>query len=334
MSQPQVIVVGAGPAGTTTATLLAKQGISVRVLEKAIFPRWHIGESLLPADLPIFERLGFVPDKSNYVYKVGAEFINEETGDFALYRFDDALEGTPPHAWQVERARFDTDLATIAQDNGVEVQFGVKVRHIEISDERVSVEAVTDGGVTTHHARYLVDATGQDAFLGRRKRTIEPIKGFGVVAVATVFEDLDPAVTAELEEQGNIKILIREDGWGWVIPLRGRVSIGMVTQERGLGQAMLDEGIDESPLLTRLTQGATRGQTWVLRNFAYLNRDAYGRRWGCVGDAAAFLDPVFSSGVSLAMFGGQGVADVVGPAILEGQEDQPDLLEPHAIRMR
>jgi len=133
-----VLIVGCGPAGSTAANLLAQAGKSVRVLEREHFPRFHIGESLLPIDLPLFERLGLKVDGSAYHFKQGAEFWDERTGDFAFFSFADAMAGTPPSAWQVERAAFDHMLARQAQERGAQLQFGVTV-----SDMRADAEGVT-----------------------------------------------------------------------------------------------------------------------------------------------------------------------------------------------
>jgi len=319
-----VLVLGAGPAGSTAAHLLAREGHDVLLLEKAEFPRFHIGESLLPCDLPIFERLGFDPSNTGYLRKAGAEFFDESTGDYTEFCFGDAIDGSLDHAYQVERARFDHELAKLAGVAGAELRFGVRAAGVEIGDEGVVVE--TEGG--SERARFLIDATGQDAVLGRKRRSLEPIRGFGVLAAYTQFTDINPDARTELETTGNIKILVRDGGWAWVIPLAGgRLSFGVVTRRRGANASLVDEALADSPLMQRLTLGATRGESRLTRNFAYVNRESHGARYACVGDAAGFLDPVFSSGVSLAMLGAESVADVLSPALSEGREGEPGLLK-------
>jgi flavin-dependent dehydrogenase len=326
------VVLGAGPAGSTFANVLASAGRSVVVLDKEPFPRFHIGESLLPIDLPIFTRLGLSPSPAEYVRKAGAEFIDERTGDFAMYLFDGGLPGTPSHAWQVERARFDHALAELARERGAEVRYGARIEDVRFHDDRVEVSTV-DG--ETLVARYFVDASGQDAFLARRRRTVQPISGFGVVAAFQHFNDMSAEAFAELEERGNIKVLILEDGWAWLIPLRGRrMSFGVVTRKRGVDASVLDEVYAASPLVQRLTKGAGRTEPRLIRHFAYFNREPYGTRYACIGDASAFLDPVFSSGVSLGMFAGELVADRLAPALASGTEARADLMDPVRDRMR
>ena len=153
-----VVIVGAGPAGSSLATLLAQRGVDVVVLEKEHFPRFHIGESLLPAGCVLHERLGLEPDPDVFVWKGGAEFRCEATGRRQVFRFDEALPGPPRSAWQVERATFDTALRDCAVRAGAVVRHGEKVRGVAIDGDRARV--TTDSGEV--HARYLVDATGQD----------------------------------------------------------------------------------------------------------------------------------------------------------------------------
>jgi flavin-dependent dehydrogenase len=326
-----VAVLGAGPAGSTAAHLLAKHGANVRVFEKETFPRFHVGESLLPCDQRIFARLGFEPGPDHYLYKGGAEFFDERTGDFANYPFSDGLEGTPESAWHVERARFDDDLVQLAAAAGADIRFGVKASAVEVDDDGVSVEV--DGA--SHRARFVIDSTGQDGFLARRWKLIRPLEGFGVVAAFCHFSDLSDAVVAELSEKGNIKILIHDDGWAWLIPLRGkRLSFGVVSRKRGVGAQIVDKVQSESPLIQRLSKGASRTEPRLIRHFGYLNAEPYGARYACVGDSAAFLDPVFSSGISLAMQGAELVADTLAPALERGEEGREDLMNPVRARMR
>lgn len=326
-----VLVLGAGPAGSTTAHLLAKHGRSVRVLEKEVFPRFHIGESLLPRDRPIFARLGFTPKDDAYLHKGGAEFYDERSGEFAEYPFSGGLPGTPDSAWHVERARFDTDLADLAAVAGAEIRYGVKVAAADVRADDVTV-AAADG---EHRARFVVDATGQDSFLARREKWVRPIDGFGVVAAFCHFSNLADEVDLELSEKGNIKILIHDDGWAWLIPLRGkRLSFGVVSRRRGVGAQIVDQVQAKSALIQRLSRGADRTEPRPIRHFGYINESSYGARYACVGDSAAFLDPVFSSGVSLAILAAEGVADTLAPALERGDEGRPDLLDPVEARMR
>ncbi|MBA3549950.1 MAG: tryptophan 7-halogenase [Nannocystis sp.] len=329
-----VIIVGCGPAGSTAANLLSQAGRRVLVLEREQFPRFHIGESLLPIDLPLFERLGVKIDAAAYRFKQGAEFWDERSGAYAYFSFADAMPGTPSHAWQVDRATFDLMLADQARARGAEVRFGVTVRDMRADPDGVTV--VTDeGGGAEHRARYLFDATGQDAWLARRARSVSPIRELGRAAVFTHFEGLSPEVRAELEPRGDIKVMLVEDGWHWLIPLiGGRLSVGLVKWRGKLDEAALDAALAASPLIQRLTAGARRGPTRTIANWSYKNTQSAGPRWACVGDAAAFLDPVFSSGVSLAMLGAEKAVDLLLPALAAGQEADARLMAPWATHMQ
>ena len=326
-----VLVIGGGPAGSTTANLLAHAGHDVLVLEKEVFPRFHIGESLLPIDLPIFERLGVKLDYKDFIRKDGAEFIDERTGAKATFVFREGLEGTPKNAYQVERSRFDHHLLKQAEARGAKVRYGVRVQEMAVEDDAVRVD--TSAGAI--RARYMVDATGQDAFMARSNRTVQPLKGFGCVAVFRHYDGLAPEIFEELTVSGNIKVLMVPDGWMWLIPLAGpRLSVGIVSRHAiTTPLETLDAAIAASPITQRLIAGAVGTEHRIIRNFSYRNRQPYGPRWGCAGDASCFLDPVFSSGVSLAMLAGESLAGKLSPALRAGTEASPDLLAEHAKRM-
>lgn len=330
-----VIVVGGGPAGSTAGHLLAAAGHKVLILDKEDFPRFHVGESLLPCDLPIFERLGIDMGKGPFLHKQGAEFLDEKSGDFMFYDFADSLPGGPKHAYQVERAAFDHTLLLLAEKAGARVELRSRVQEIAFEPGQARVSVVSGDQPREVRARYVIDATGQDAFLGRRGRTLEPLKGLGKGAVFCHFENVAQSTHSQLTQRGNIKVLIRDDGWGWMIPLTGqRVSVGFVSHTRVLETSVLDEIVASSPVLQRITAGATRSEARLARNFSYKNRASAGARHICIGDAACFLDPVFSSGVSLAMLGGERLADALDLALRERREGDPLAMAEVELHMR
>lgn len=334
MKRADVVIVGGGPAGSTAASLLAAQGADVLVLERDAFPRFRIGESLLPIDLPIFERLGFRPTTDEYVRKAGAIFHDDTNGNRTTFRFAEGLPGTPDHAWQVERAVFDDTLLRLASGAGARVEHGVHVEHVDLEHpDRVRLD--TSAGPI--EARYLLDATGPRALTGKQKQAIDPIRGFGIAAVfahwAPIADDIFEELTVARE--GHIGVLIEEFGWGWVIPLAGkRLSVGFVTKNKDVGPDLYWKTVEQSSYVKPLVRGATPSEPRMVGNFSFINRLPSGARYHCIGDAAAFLDPVFSSGVSLGMLGAELAADLLGPALAAGEEGDPDLMTGTQARMK
>lgn len=326
-----VIVVGAGPAGSTAAALLARRGARVLVLEKDAFPRFHIGESLLPAANSVLDQLGVAPDPRVFLHKRGAQFLHEPSGRCAAFDFADALPGPPRHTWHVDRAPFDALLRDAATSSGADVRHGVALKDVAIDDERVQVS--TTSGVEC--ARYLVDASGQSRLMAKRQRAIEPYRSFGRVASYIHYHGISDAALAEIGEGNDIRIAVVEGGWAWVIPLpERRLSVGLVSCRRGLRCEDVVEYVAQSPLLGRLTSGARAQLPRLAGNFSFRNARPHGQRYGCVGDAACFIDPVFSSGVSLALVGAASVAERLAEALEQGTEGDPALLTGHAARMQ
>ncbi|MFO0712148.1 MAG: NAD(P)/FAD-dependent oxidoreductase [Sandaracinus sp.] len=344
-----VIVIGGGPAGSTVANLLSQKSVSVLLLEKDHFPRFHIGESLLPCDLPIFERLGVDPGAAGFLFKAGAEFLDERVGGRCLYEFSDALPGTPSHAYQVERAVFDHWLLERAKAVGVEVRTGERVIEAITPDRGGAPGEVLVRTTATHasereripdasyRARYVIDATGQDAVLGRRDKTTRMLEDFGLGAAFTHWEELSPEIDHELcvRDRGTIKVLFVDDGWCWAIPLGNRkISIGLVSRRRGIKPEWLEQTIAASPFLSRVTaSGRQVRRPNVLASWSFHNKKQHGARWTCTGDSACFIDPVFSSGVSLGMVGAAHVADTLLEAFAKNDEARPDLMDAHALHM-
>ncbi len=330
--QYDVAVIGAGPSGSTAAHLLAQAGARVLVIEREEFPRFHIGESLLPASLDAFARLGFVPTAKEHVRKAGAEFYDEARGQTATYLFSDQLGGVAEHAYQVDRATFDLGLLELAIAAGANVHQGERVTGVELDEARPLVR--TDKGA--YAARYVLDATGLDSFFGYRLESRRRIEEFGLGAVFRHYGELRPAIAAELSHLGNIKVLFIDEGWLWAIPLgEGRLSVGLVTRRKGLKNEWLDEAIAASPELRRVLEGArAEGPQRRLASFSFFNERSHGPRWCCIGDAACFLDPVFSSGVTFAMVGAGMTVDTLLPALRRGDEGNADLMVEHTERMK
>jgi flavin-dependent dehydrogenase len=324
-----VAVIGGGPAGSTVATLLARRGYKVIALEKARHPRFHIGESLLPMNLPIFERLG-VLDKVRAlgVHKRGADFqANNERG-YSTFAFSRAIGNSPPHSYQVWRQDFDKMLYDHARENGADAREGQEVLKVEQINPRESLLEVQadDGRNYSIQARYLVDASGRDAFVAsknklRRKNTQHQS--------AAIFGHFRGAELRLGEDAGNISIYRFDHGWIWMIPLpEGIMSIGAVCrpeylkQRKGRTAEFLFETLNKNAdLKRRIAHAELAGEVRVTGNYSYDSARLGGPGWILVGDAFAFLDPVFSSGVFLAMSGAEQAAAVVDGALLAPERE-------------
>lgn len=326
------IVIGGGPAGSTTGSLLAKDGHDVLVFEREVFPRFHVGESLLPAELPIFEKLGVdVGGGIPALHKQGADFLDERTGKFGRFAFAEGLEGTRSYSFQVERALFDDMLLKRSAELGADVRQDTHVLGVEIHEDFVSVRT-KDG---EHRARYLVDATGRDRLMSKKNASHERVEGLGLAAVWGHFDGIHEDVRTTLEETGNITVLLVERGWGWVIPLSGgRLSVGFVSADKGVvSHDWYEAEFAASPFLQKITNGATRTELKMVGDYSYKNPAPHGPRWACVGDAGGFLDPVFSSGVALAMAGAEKLSKLLSGALNESREQDPTLMKPFEEHM-
>ena len=317
-----VAVIGGGPAGSTAATLLAQYGHKVLLLERDKHPRFHIGESMLPFSEPVIQRLGIDWSEGNQ-FKSGAVFIDEST-DQRMYFPLSVYRKT----YQLERAPFDQLLFENAAKHGVETH---QEEHVsEVSCQADGVTLVSDK--VRYHCRYLVDATGRAALMGKKDRSIERIENLGKFAVYTHYQNIQPGEEAdELFRSGSIYVPVVDIGWIWIIPLSGRrLSVGLVVQkERPKDcdvEAMFRRYLAASPILNRLLAGAEQSApVRIEADFSYSNQSRYGLRYACCGDAAGFLDPVFSSGVFLAFTSAARIADRIHQGLDEGREADPQL---------
>jgi flavin-dependent dehydrogenase len=318
----EVIVAGGGPAGSTAATLLAQHGHRVLLLERDRHPRFHIGESMLPFSEEVVRRLGIDWSRNN-LFKSGAVFVDERSGQ----RMEFPLS-VSRRTYQIERAPFDRMLFENAAAHGAETRQGECVAEVSCGEDGVSVAT----GQSQYRCRYLVDATGRNALMGRRQRSISRIGNLGRFAVYSHFEDIKPGVDAdELFRTGNIYVPVVDIGWIWIIPLSGRrLSVGLVVQKERPKDCEVEElyhrYLARSPLLGALLRDAkAAAPIRVEADFSYSNRRRYGLRYACCGDSAGFLDPVFSSGVFLAFTSAARIADRLHVGLVDGREADPDL---------
>jgi flavin-dependent dehydrogenase len=307
-----VLIVGGGPAGSTAAALLAERGYRVTLLEKAHHPRFHIGESLLPANLPLFERLGVAEQVRGIgMRKEGAEFVSPWHEQVQTFQFAEAWNKSLPFAYQVRRAQLDEILIRNAARKGAEVLEGCLVRRIDFPDapnEPVSVHAETETGAAQQwRARFVIDASGRDTLLGNqfKAKKRNPLHNS-----SALYGHFEGARRHQGQAEGNISIFWFEHGWFWFIPLAdGATSIGAVTWpyymktrgKRSPEQFFLDTLAACPKLSERLTDARLMDGVHATGNYSYVCDRTHGERYLLLGDAYAFIDPVFSSGVMLAM---------------------------------
>jgi flavin-dependent dehydrogenase len=327
-----VLVIGGGPGGSTVATLLARRGWKVVLLEKERHPRFHIGESLLPMNIPILERLGVLDQvRAIGVLKRGADFP-VENGNYNVFRFDRALRDSAGYAFHVKREEFDQLLFEHARSEGVDAREGVKVERVEFDPlGRPGVVHAREGDHTfTVRPRYLVDASGRDAFLGSKLGLKRRNKRHQSAAVFSHFRGVP---RREGEDAGNVTICRHAHGWLWLIPLNdGVTSVGAVCspdllkQRRGETEAFLMRTLESNATVRERMRDAVRiAPVHVTGNYAYDCNRMSGPGWALIGDAWTFVDPMFSSGVFLAMNSAERGAEAIDAALREPARE-PELM--------
>lgn len=319
-----VLVVGGGPGGSTIAALLAQRGLDVVVLEKDHHPRFHIGESLLPMNMPLLEQLGVADEIERIgMPKWGVDFVSPTHRRSVAFEFGDAWDKSLAYSFQVRRSEFDHILLRNAATKGARVHEGWRVTGLDL-DHASEVEAVArneDGAEKRVRARFLVDASGRETLVASKLGIKDRNRRH---ASAAIYGHFTGARRQEGRAEGNISIFWFDHGWIWFIPLMdGTTSIGAVCPPDYLKNRKTDvtdffrQTISKSPELSERLAGATlTGPATATGNYSYRARSMVGRNYLMVGDAYAFIDPVFSTGIYLAMNSAFQAADTV-TAVLE-----------------
>ncbi len=332
------IVIGGGPAGSTAATLMADCGHRVLQLERQKVPQFKVGESLIPATFHTLERLGLIDRlrRSHFPEKHSVQFFGSDGRGSAPFYFHETDPSERSRTWQVLRSEFDGMLLERARERGVEVVTGAGVREVLFDGKRAAGVRVTngDGEVRDLTSRVVVDATGQRSLLARQLKLRRHDPHLRMAAISTHYTG--GLRDAGIDEGATLILQTREkNSWFWYIPLpHDRVSVGVVgpieyliRDRQGNPQRTFEEELELCPGLTpRLAEARQVMDVRVLNDFSYISEQVAGDGWVLAGDAFGFLDPIYSSGVLLALASGEMVADSICAALAAG--------DPSAARLR
>lgn len=336
-SRPHVIVIGGGPSGATCSTLIAQQGYKVKLFERERFPRYHIGESLIPETFWVLERLKML-DKlrnSHFVKKFSVQFVTDKGKLSEPFYFMDNKPHECSQTWQVKREEFDLMMLRNAADQGVEVHEGVRVLDVIYEGTRaVGVKLQDEAGKQwEERADVIVDAAGQSCLIQDRFNLREWDPVLKKAALWTYWKGAyrdtgrDEGATIVMQVEGR-------QGWFWYIPLHENViSVGVVApydylfkrESKDLEKIYFEEVAKCPGLKTRLDNATQAAPFRAAKEYSYRSKEVAGDGWVLVGDAFGFLDPLYSSGVLLALKSGSLAADAICEGLAKGDTSKEQL---------
>jgi len=334
-ANPDVVVIGGGPAGSTVSTLLAKAGVSVELFERETFPRFHIGESLIPETYWVLKDLDMLPkmQASHFVKKYSVQFVNSEGRESAPFYFWDNKPHECSQTWQVVRSEFDQMMLENAREHGVNVREGVRVHDVIFEGERAVGVRIKDGeGFREVRAKVVVDASGQNGLLMNRLnlRVWDPILNKG--AIWTYWEN---AYRDSGKDEGATLVIQNgnRQGWFWYIPQHDNiVSIGIVApfdyifKGRTNYAQTYEEEVEMCPGVKQRVANAKKVTGYfATKDYTYRSTRVSGDGWVLVGDAFGFLDPLYSSGVLLALKSGQLASKAIVDGLAKGDTSEMQL---------
>lgn len=314
-----VLIIGGGPAGSAAGAFLAKQGRSVLIVEREVFPRFHIGESLIPFGNEILKSMGVWPklESAGFMVKKGAEFTLSNSCGFQRFWFRNNLKAPFTETFQVERSRFDTILLDQARENGCTIAQPARVLSAEFSDSEVTLKMKSGDQEESVRASYVIDASGRDAWIGKQLQL--PKSDLGMPKKMAIYAHFENAYRNEGEAGGHITIIRMEEGWFWMIPLdEKKTSVGVVYDQEKLQNLGSDlksrfwNRIHSSKEASfRLKSASLLGDFYATTDYTYRFHQNAGNRWLMAGDSGGFIDPIFSSGVMVALKSGHLAAETI-----------------------